>query len=327
MKSKLRYFQRICSAYFFQKSRSQLSFWHENPAINEKAIFDGRILGPYYMTFADKTEYKGPFDKNGIPLLDYQGKIGKQYNPIAISQYGLAYYNLFKKTGEKKYLEISLKQADWLVNNLELSYQGLKVWMHYFDFEYKNTLKAPWYSALAQGQGVSLLLRAYLETKDEKYFQSAKAAFQPLLKEVRDGGVQYKDGGGNIWLEEYIIDPPTHILNGFIWTLWGVYDYWLVTNEEESKKLFDDCLKTLQINLQRYDTGFWSLYDLSEQFLKNLASPFYHKLHIVQLKILTNMTREKYFEQISEKWRKYQKCFLYKIASFIYKSVFKIFYW
>jgi hypothetical protein len=327
MESKLDYFRRIFSAYFFKKSYSQLSFWHETPKINEEAIFDGKTLASYYMTFSDKANYQGPFDENGIPLLNYQGKIGKQYNPIAIAQYGLAHYNLYKKSGNQNSRSIFLKQADWLVVNSERNKQGLEFWMHHFDFEYKKILKAPWYSALAQGQGVSLLSRAYFETKDKKYFLAAKKAFQSLLKDNNNGGVQYRDENNNVWLEEYIVDPPTHILNGFIWTLWGVYDYYLLTQDSEYKNLLDNCVKTLKKNLQKYDFGFWSLYDLSNQFLKNLASPFYHKLHIVQLEILAIMTGEKYFREIAEKWEDYQKNIFKKNLSLIYKSFFKIFYW
>ena len=33
--------------------------------------------------------------KNGIPLLNYHGIIGKQYNPIAIAQYGLGNLNFY----------------------------------------------------------------------------------------------------------------------------------------------------------------------------------------------------------------------------------------
>ena len=327
MDSKLNYLQRIFSTYFFKRSRSQLSFWYEKPEINEEAVFGWGTLGPYYMIFRDKANYQGPFDENGVPLLDYQGKIGKQYNPIAISQYGLAHCNIFKKTGDQESFNVFLKQADWLMNNLEQNQWGLKVWMHHFDFEYKQNLKAPWYSALAQGQGISLLCRAYLETKNEKYLQTAKLTYLPFLKDIKHGGVKFTDEEGDVWFEEYIIDPPTHILNGFIWALWGVYDYYLLTKDLEVKNLFENCVKTLKKNLQKYDIGFWSLYDLSEQFLKNSASPFYHKLHIIQLKILARMTNEGYFNQIAEEWTRYQKNIFNRIITIIYKSIFKILYW
>ena len=35
-----------------------------------------------------------------------------------------------------------------------------------------KTLVNPWYSGLAQGQGLSVLCRAYKETKDPKYLKS-----------------------------------------------------------------------------------------------------------------------------------------------------------
>ena len=44
--------------------------------------------------------------------------------------------------------------------------------MHHFDFEYRDTLKSPWYSGLAQGQGLSVLVRAYIETDNENDMDS-----------------------------------------------------------------------------------------------------------------------------------------------------------
>ena len=46
--------------------------------------------------------------------------------------------------------------------------------MHYFDFEYRDKLASPWYSGLAQGLGLSLLSRAYIETRNDKYLNAAK---------------------------------------------------------------------------------------------------------------------------------------------------------
>ena len=50
-------------------------------------------------------------------------------------------------------------------------------------------------------------------------------AFQSFQRPVSDGGVLVEDDRGHVWIEEYLVDPPSHILNGFIWALWGVYDY------------------------------------------------------------------------------------------------------
>jgi len=197
MKARLNYYKRIFSAYLIEKN-SHLSFWHGEPEVNEKASLSE--LGEYYMPFLYKANYQGPFDEKGIPMLDYKGKIGKQYNPVAIAQYGLGNYNLYKKTKNYIYNEKFIKMANWLLNNIEKNKYGVFVWNHKFDWEYFQTLKAPWYSALAQGQGISLLTRAFIETKEDKYLLIANKAFEALIRERKNGGVLFIDKNKNWWL-------------------------------------------------------------------------------------------------------------------------------
>ena len=72
-----------------------------------------------------------------------------------MAQYGLGNYNLFRRTGSGERRTRFLAVADWLVGNLELNSSGLSVWNHNFDWEYRTKLLAPWFSGLAQGQGIS----------------------------------------------------------------------------------------------------------------------------------------------------------------------------
>ena len=95
---------------------------------------------------------------------------------------------------------------------------------------------------------------------------------------------------GDLWFEEYIVSPPTHILNGFIWALWGVYDYFLATQDDVAHDLCARGVRTLQHNLDSYDLGFWSLYEQSGTRLPMVASRFYHRLHIVQLRVMHHLT-------------------------------------
>ncbi len=279
------------------------------------------------MLFASKAEYSGQYDKDGIPLLNYHGRIGIQYNPIAIAQYGLGNYNLFLRTGDSAYKEKFILVADWLVSNLKQNNSGIWVWNHYFDWEYRTQLRAPWYSGLAQGQGISVLVRAFDITRDKKYLDSAERAFESFFYSIDDGGVVFIDTDGNPWIEEYLVEPPTHILNGFIWALWGVYDYYLTTRDRKAQSFFEQCITTLTKNIDRYDTGFWSLYELSSTKLKMLASPFYHRLHITQLSILHRLTGEKKFKEYEERWRGYQNNFFKRSLAFAYKGVFKLLYY
>lgn len=321
---KLGYWRRIGQAYL-AGGRSNLTFWHETPTVNPHALFDR--LGPYYMTFSDKADYPGPFDAAGVPQLDYRGGIGVQYNPIAIAQYGLAHYN----RGTEASNALCLKQADWLASSLERNGHGLKVWLHHFDFDYRTILRAPWYSALAQGQGVSLLARARLIApspgKAAAYEEAMRAAYESLEREISQGGVQCRDASGDLWLEEYIVDPPTHVLNGFIWALWGVLDYRLAGGEGRVTEFFDACVRTLERRLELYDAGRWSLYELSGTLLPNLASPFYHRLHVVQLDVLHRMTGKEVFGRYARRWEAQAASRLNRALSFAHKCAFKALYY
>jgi len=321
---RLAYIGRVLSSYVFSKN-SQLTFWHDIPDINPQAFT--KELGQYYMTFKQKAAYPGPFDKEEIPLLNYHGKVGIQYNPIAIAQYALGNYNLFGQTDKKIYQERFLKSASWLLNNISVTNCNMYLWPHNFDFEYFRPLKAPWFSGLAQGQGLSVLIRAYGQTGNSRYLQMAEEVFRTLSIPIDKGGVQYKDSDGFIWIEEYLVDPPTHILNGFIWALWGIYDYFLFTRSKAAKDIFDDYVRTILHYLDRYDISFWSLYELTPQRLKSVASPFYHQIHIVQMDIMHRLTGYKEFLEYSEKWTEYSKCLSCRFIAGAYKSLFKIIFY
>jgi heparosan-N-sulfate-glucuronate 5-epimerase len=322
--SRLQYYRRIFSAYLAPAS-SQLKFWHDNPAVNERATI--HELGEYYMGFEAKAAYDGPFDSGGVPLLDYRASIGQQYNPIAIAQWGLGNYNFAHRGGDAEHQSKFIKAADWLCRNLEPNRYGVLVWNHRFDWDYCERLKAPWYSGLAQGQGISLLVRAHRDTKNSDYLYAAELAFSSLLLPIEQGGVQFADERGDLWLEEYLVSPPTHILNGFIWALWGVYDYYLATSDLRAHELFYRCAQTLVRNLDRYDLGYWSLYELSEAPLPMVASPFYHRLHVVQLRILSHLTGVSRFARMADNWEDYGRSRANRARALCYKSAFKLCYY
>jgi hypothetical protein len=214
-----------------------------------------------------------------------------------------------------------------MVENLEQNADGVWVWNHHFDWEYRDTLKAPWYSGLAQGQGVSLLLRAHRATSDARYWDAAQHSFRSLLLPVKDGGVLFVDDRGDTWIEEYLVDPPTHILNGMIWALWGVHDYVLASDDAAARTLFDQVVQTLTRNLAQYDLGFWSLYEQSGTRLKMVASPFYHRLHIVQLRIMHRITGQEVFLDYAQRWESYARSRTKRAAAVCYKSAFKLCYY
>jgi len=318
------YYRRILSAYLLTSS-SHLSFWHETPAQNLNA--NAGDLGEYYMLFAEKADYQGAYDSAGIPQLDYHGHIGLQYNPIAIAQYGLGNYNLWRRTADDARKRKVFLIADWLCSHLEPNARGLFVWNHHFDWEYRDTLKAPWYSGLAQGQGISLLVRAHKESGEQRYLDAAGRAFVSFQRPVNEGGVAFTDESGDLWFEEYIVSPPTHILNGFIWALWGVYDLALATRDASVRDLFSRGVRTLLHNLDRYDLGFWSLYEQSGTRLPMVASAFYHRLHIVQLRVMHRLTGEEKLAEVANRWESYTRSRIKRTRALCYKTAFKLCYY
>lgn len=319
--ARAQYYRRIFRAYLLPGA-SQLTFWHETPQANPIACAGD--LGEYYMIFAEKANYRGPCDSAGIPLLDYHGRIGLQYNPIAIAQWGLGSYNLYRQTGSENHRHKFLAASDWLCRHLEQNRFGLWVWNHHFNWEYRTPLRAPWYSGLAQGQGISLLVRAYKETGKREYQEAAHRAFATFLRSTDDGGVVCTDEHGAVWIEEYIVSPPTHILNGFIWAVWGVYDYFLATGNDAARELFRKTVQTLGDSLGHYDLGFWSLYEQSGTRLPMVASAFYHRLHIVQLRIMHGLTGDAVFARCADRWESYSRSRANRMRALGYKGAFKL---
>ncbi len=325
MINKLIYWKRIFSTYILG-GKSNLSFWHGEPEVNDLANYNQ--LDQYYMKFHSKAEYQGSYNEKGIPQLNYQGDIGIQYNPIAIAQWSLGNYNLWRKNNIEENYNKFIKGSEWLNNNLELNEHNLYVWQHHFNWVYKENLIKPWYSGLAQGQGMSVLCRAYHTTGDSKYLDSIEKVYQSFLVDVKNGGVTFTDSKSDIWIEEYIMkDSPTHILNGFIWGLWGIYDYWLLTKNKDVSKLFHRYVKTINNNINEYDIGYWSLYEIAKLPIDMRASTFYHKLHIVQLKILFKMTNNTIFEDTANKWSGYLNKKINVIRATIMKIIFKLCYY
>jgi len=314
------YLARVLRVYTHKRS-GPLSFWYEQPELNERAF---RGLPDYFMRFAGKARYAGPFDSDDIPLLDYRGDIGRQYNPIAIAQYGLARFNAWAAGGTSADRSAWIAAANWLERAMRPNGHGVRVWMHDFDWPYRQRLRAPWYSGLAQGNGLSLLVRAAITTGEPKYVDGAHLAFDPLRRDVAEGGVVVTDASLDIWIEEYIVDPPTHILNGFIWALWGVFDYARWSGRSDAIQIWKAGVATLAKRLVDFDTGWWSLYEARDGSREMLASRYYHTLHITQLRVMHRLTGIDAFSACADRFQTYLNRPSHRALVFGRKAIFKL---
>lgn len=240
------------------------------------------------------------FNAKGIPLTKYNDK-NIQINPVNISAYGLGCLDMYIETNEKEYLDKFFLMADWLCDNQEMNGE-MGLW--HYGYNWKK-MKSPWISGMAQGEALSTLSRAYEITKNRKYLDCAKKGFNCFMIDVEDGGVvSYLNG--SIYFEEYPYKGDnTYVLNGFIYALFGIVDYYIVSKDNNAFNTFQNAIKTLTNNLHLYDNKFWSLYNISNNN-SMIASYMYHNLHIVQLSILYKMTGDKIFKDYYEKWDEYR---------------------
>jgi D-glucuronyl C5-epimerase C-terminus len=129
----------------------------------------------------------------------------------------------------------------------------------------------PWTSGLSQGTALQVLARAYSRFHDPLYLTSAQRALG-IFKVAPPAGVRAPMRAGT-WYVQYSFAPSDLILNGFIQSLVGLYDYAQLTGDPLGASLFEAGDAEARAAVPRYDTGAWSRYD---QYSESTLS--YHEL-------------------------------------------------
>ena len=265
------------------------------PAPREAAVLT-TLPPPYPYSFASKldTEAALPHDADGIIMVTYPS--GLHYNPVTVSQYALAHYDRWLALQAPADSVALVRDADWLVS--DQASDGL--W--YYDFP-NGSMPVPWVSGMAQGQAISVLVRAYALTSDEKYLESARQALATFDKPSGQGGINSTDGG-YVWFEETMPPYSPHILNGMIFAMYGALDMARVLHDPHAQQLFDAGVRTVSDNIAKYDAGNWSYYNQADP--PGYASRFYHGLHIQLLRELWLLTGKDVFRQYADRFAAYE---------------------
>ncbi|MCK5739103.1 hypothetical protein KAH55_07975 [bacterium] len=264
-----------------------------------KSNFNG-IPQPYYFDFTGLENFaEYPMGINQLPEVNGGPDIGFYANPVTIAQYGLHHFNRFAAIAVVKDREILLRCADWLVENAAPIPNGGKGWFYPYPLKLYGTVP-PWISAMAQGEAISLMLRAYSLNPDSRYLDTAAAAVLPFSRGVAQNGVLGHFLDGSCCYEEYPAQPEPHVLNGFIFALWGIQDYLLAFTDKTMTRLQRQALQGLRDNLQHYDSRGWSRYDLFP--FHRLASWNYQRIHVRQLVAFAEMTGDNFYRQQALKW-------------------------
>lgn len=284
--------------------------------------FDLEIsLGYYYIDMREAfLQYKegifGDFDENGLPMIGWGSHA--TYSPVNIAQYGFIVHDIWlsDKKKYKNYLDIMWACIDWFENNKVNFYESI-VWTERNENERYGILRKNWISAMTIGQVISFYLRMYQVKQKKILIDTINLAFKAFDYSIEEGGFKRIDEYGNLWFEEYASPLPSKVLNGFIYAIFGLLDFYRVTGNLKAKEYFDSCIETLINTIHNYDAGYWSYYD---QMHKELVKFYYQKnVHAPQMMALYKITRVEKFKYYSEKWLSKATLFNYLFVKLMYR--------
>lgn len=242
---------------------------------------------------------------------------------VRVLQWGLGAY--------ERYLAGEGEQ--WLRNAMEVGRYALSqqvrggtrdgLWLNRLPYTKTFQLPAGWPSAMAQGEGASLFTRLHLETGEDRWADAARRAVAAMRLPSPEGGVQARLDGAP-WPEEYPTEPSSFVLNGGIFALWGLYDVGLGLDDPEVRREFEEGAGALAANLHRWDTGYWSRYDLFPHPVMNVASSFYHALHTSQLEAMHVIAPRPEFAATGQRFAGYADRRAKRARAFARKVLFRL---
>lgn len=242
---------------------------------------------------------------------------------VVVTQWGLGCWEHYLAGDGEQWLAASRWAADRLLEQQRTDGPQAGGWTHDYAFRHTYRIDPPWMSGMAQGEAASLLVRIHRETGEERYASAAVAALAPMRRPVAAGGVGGSIDGG--WIpEEYPTDPPSHVLNGAIFGVWGAYDVAAALADADADALAREGIETLASSLHRYDTGAWSRYDLFPHPIANVASPMYHRLHINQLRAMSAISADPRFPATAERFERYADSRVALARAYAHKIGFRL---
>ena len=267
-------------------------------------VYSFDCIKGYYNDLTKKiTKDKKNYKSTNVITISTETK-SNIFFPIAIFQYGLGSYDLYLLNKDADLMKTKfLSHLNWAYEN-----QNNDGSWNNFDFIYPDYP----FSAMAQGEGASLLIRGFVETKNIKYLAAAKKAIDFMLVPISKGGTaEYFDG--DLILYEFTCFP--YVYNGWIFAIFGLIDYVIATNDKEYKDITIRAIESLSNRINEMDVGYWSRYRKDDL----IASPFYHNLHIAQLEILSKYTGNTIYKFLIKKFNNYKHNPFKRVKAFFIK--------
>lgn len=204
---------------------------------------------PFYSATVVPIVDTGDHDAAGVRMY----RIGTTlYNhPVAQAAYGLQLLNSWVATGDQRYFDRAVAQAQRLIDRRVVA-RG--AWYYPYPFDYalhgnpNDVLRAPWYSAMAQGEALALFVWLHEITGSAAYRSAADMTFNSFLNPRATGNpwTVFVDSAGYLWFEEYAHAAPDRTFNGHNFSLFGVQYYYALTGSEDAARLLRGGLATTE---------------------------------------------------------------------------------
>lgn len=229
-----------------------------------------------------------PRDPTGVRMFPVAGVLYD--HPVAQAQDGLMSLSDYRLTGEARYLDRAVLNAQRLIDRRVLSDDA---WYYPYPFDFRlhglssDTMRAPWFSGMAQGQVLSLFSRLYRVTGDQAWRDAADTTFNSFRNAPARNlpSTVNIDPENYLWLEEFPRWPTTtsdRTLNGHLYSAFGLYDYFQLTGNPAARDMWNGALANVRHHLEHdfRSPNYASHYCLSHGWVR---SPSYHEDHWTQM--------------------------------------------
>jgi D-glucuronyl C5-epimerase C-terminus len=175
---------------------------------------------------------------------------------------------------------------------------GSTTWEYWFPF---GGGTPPWTSGMSQGTAIQALTRGSVLLKEPSYLAVAKTAVGLFEKSTPTGVRVGGEGGGSHYVI-YSFAPGLRVLNAFLQTITGLYDYAKTAKDDRAMRLFRAGDRSARREVPRFDTGAWSLYSRggAESDLN------YHNVVTDFLENLCSRTKTSVYCQKADRFNKYK---------------------
>jgi len=139
---------------------------------------------------------------------------------------------------------------------------GGLTWEYYFNFDGGVP---PWTSAMSQGTALEALTRGYQAFGSPYYLDVAHQAL-PVFGVAPPAGVSVRTPRGRRYVQySFASGANDEVINAFLQTLIGLYDYAHTSHNRQAARLFAAGDAEARSELPRFDTGAWSLYQPGQE--------------------------------------------------------------